>query len=169
MHVERALLLRMRSFQWPQSTFYVLFIPHSFPKGLSLTPLFLLSRSPLLSLPVHPPSGAHWLVSQVLLLTSFRVPRTLTQIDRLIGLSVTTPTDCQALFVFIQWAGNTAIGASTSLLLIRTVAVWNRSPYIIAPMLLLAAGQWGLLYYSELNTVLSTFHFPLSTHTSPVK
>jgi len=175
MHVERALLLRLRSFQWPQSTSYVLFIPHSFPKGLSLTPLFLLSHSPLLPLPVHPPSGTHWPVSQVLVLPSseFRVsefPLTLTRIYRLIGLSVTTPTDCQALFVFIQWAGNTAIGASTSLLLIRTVAVWNRSPYIIAPMLLLAAGQWGLLYYSELNTsVLSTSHFPLSTHTSPVK
>jgi len=164
MHVERALLLRMRSFQWPQST------SHSFPKGLSLTPLFLRSHSPLLPLPIHPPSGTRWLVSQVLLLPSSEFPLTLTRIYRLIGLSVTTPTDCQALFAFIQWAGNTAIGASTSLLLIRTVAVWNRSPYIIAPMLLLAAGQWGLLYYSELNTsVLSTFHFPLSTHTSPVK
>lgn len=72
-------------------------------------------------------------------------------IYRMIALSVTTYTDCQALFVFIQWAGNTTIGASSSLLLVRTIAVWNRSPYVIAPMLLLALGQWGLLYYSQWN------------------
>ena len=181
MHVERALVLRIRSFQWPQST--------------SLCPLHFLSHltrlgshSPLLPLPVHPPSGTHWLVSRVLYrprpLLSWNgiavkdflclgvpseprapnwvpphTPRTAQlfwlpahsnlHFYRLISLSVTTPTDCQALFAFIQWAGNTTIGASTSLLLVRTVAVWNRSPYVIAPMLLLSAGQWGLLYYSQ--------------------
>jgi hypothetical protein len=64
---------------------------------------------------------------------------------------VTAPLNCQALFVFIQWAGNTTIGAATTLLLVRTIAVWDRSLYVIVPMLLLAAGQWGLLYYSQSN------------------
>ena len=183
MHVERALVLRIRSFQWPQSTSLcpLHFLPFSFLSHLTR----LGSHSPLLPLPVHPPSGTHWLVSRVLfrphLLCSWngiavkdflcpgvpsepRAPNwvppmppaphnssgcLLTQLYRLISLSVTTPTDCQALFAFIQWAGNTTIGASTSLLLVRTVAVWNRSPYVIAPMLLLSAGQWGLLYYSQ--------------------
>ena len=164
MHVERALVLRIRSFRWPQSMSIVLLLA-----SLTHSLTRLSYHSPLLPLPLHPPSGTHWLVSHHLcalhppIPTRERVPQhhTSTQlvcfsliyiIHRLIGLSVTTQTDCQALFVFIQWAGNTTIGASTSLLLIRTIAVWNRSLYIIAPMLLLAAGQWGLLYYSKLTT-----------------
>jgi hypothetical protein len=126
-----------------------LLIPFPFPS------VSLRSHSPLLPLPVHPSSGTHWLVSQVL---SPNRPLRLLKFYRLISITVTTPTNCQALFVFIQWAGNTTIGASTSLLLIRTVAVWNRSRYIIAPMLVLAAGQWGLLYYSQLNISIRSIH-----------
>ena len=133
------------------------------------------STSPLLSLPIHPFPWSHWLVSQqpypvwTVSFSSFGIPGPcgvfpntsipivpstpriwpLTHLYRLISLSVTTPIDCQALFGFIQWAGNTTIGASSSLLLVRTIAVWNRSRFVIFPMLLLAAGQWGLLYYSQ--------------------
>ena len=165
MHVERALFLRIRSFRWPQSMPFVLLRVPLTTHSLTRLPY----HSPLFPLPVHPPPGSHWLVSLHLfrphppIPSRERVPydHPSTQlvllsliyiIHRLIGLSVTTQTDCQALFVFIQWAGNTTIASSTSLLLIRTIAVWNRSRYIIAPMLLLAAGQWGLLYYSELTT-----------------
>ena len=163
MHVERSLIFRIRSFQWPQSTSGLIALP--FP---SHSPLIY---SPLLALPVHPSYGTHWLVSHLFnpgpigirTQEALDAPQSCTihpahtsiyisyTIYRLIALSVTTPIDCQALFVFIQWAGNTTIGASSSLLLVRTIAVWNRSPYVIAPMLLLAIGQWGLLYYSQLN------------------
>ena len=71
MHVEKALLLRIRQFQWPHST-------------LNSCPFFLLSlgsHSPLLPLPIHPLSRTPWPVSPELV---FRAPKRI-NIPYLIG------------------------------------------------------------------------------------
>jgi hypothetical protein len=39
------------------------------------------------------------------------------------------------------------MGSASTLLMLRTIAVWNRSPRIVVPLLLASMGQWGLLIH----------------------
>lgn len=65
----------------------------------------------------------------------------------LIALNVSDPINCQVLYTWNQFGGNTSIGAASSLLMLRTVAVWNKKLYIIIPLALISAGQWGILLH----------------------
>jgi len=39
------------------------------------------------------------------------------------------------------------MGSASTLLMLRTIAVWNRSPRIAVPLILASMGQWGLLIH----------------------
>jgi len=64
-----------------------------------------------------------------------------------IANNVTTKVNCQALYVFIQFTGFTTIGSASTLLMLRTIAVWNRVPLVTVPLVLASMGQWGLLLH----------------------
>lgn len=83
-----------------------------------------------------------------------------------ISLNVTTKVNCQSLvrsfphfalryvahvlflqYLFSQFAGNTAIGASSALLMLRTIAIWNRRPAVMYPLIVIAMGQWAILFH----------------------
>lgn len=74
----------------------------------------------------------------------------------LIALNVTSEINCQALYSFNQFAGNSAIGAASTLFMIRTTAIWNSSLYISIPLILVALGHWGCLLHG-MTTVVSNW------------
>jgi hypothetical protein len=43
--------------------------------------------------------------------------------------------------------GNTAIGSASTLLMLRTIAIWNRNIFVVIPLILLSLGQWGILFH----------------------
>ncbi|KAG8888570.1 hypothetical protein FRB98_007435 [Tulasnella sp. 332] len=68
-----------------------------------------------------------------------------------IAQNVTTKLNCEALYVFCQLVGNIAIGASSTLLMLRTIAVWTRNRMILYPFILLSLGQWAILLHSVIT------------------
>jgi hypothetical protein len=48
---------------------------------------------------------------------------------------------------FNQFVGNTAVGSASTLLMLRTIAVWNRSPAVTVPLVLASLGQWAILFH----------------------
>ncbi|KZW03891.1 hypothetical protein EXIGLDRAFT_827838 [Exidia glandulosa HHB12029] len=65
----------------------------------------------------------------------------------IVVLTITTKIDCQAMISFGQWAGNTAIAASSTCLMFRTIAIWERRRAVMIPLIILSLAQWGLLYH----------------------
>lgn len=53
----------------------------------------------------------------------------------------------QALYSFAQFAGNSAIGSASTLLMLRTVAIWNRNLFVTVPLVILSLGQWAILFH----------------------
>lgn len=51
-------------------------------------------------------------------------------------------------FGFTQFAISTAVGSASTLLMLRTIAVWNRAPLITVPLVVASLGQWALLFHS---------------------
>ncbi|KAG8893279.1 hypothetical protein FRB99_002089 [Tulasnella sp. 403] len=70
-----------------------------------------------------------------------------------INIALNTPTEiaCQSLYVFNQLMGNIAIGASSALLMLRTIAIWSRSLYILIPLVAFCLGQWGILLHGVIT------------------
>jgi len=98
-------------------------------------------------------------------------------IGMLLVLNVDTPINCQvrgtsrnsrdsrayfftsqALYSFAQFAGNSAIGSASTLLMLRTIAIWNRNLFVTIPLVVLSCGQWGILFHGteRSSAVLST-------------
>lgn len=77
-------------------------------------------------------------------------------IGMLVALNVSSEVNCQALYTFNQFGGNTSIGAASTLLMLRTIAVWNKKLYIVIPLALISAGQWGILLHG-VTTVKATW------------
>jgi len=77
-------------------------------------------------------------------------------IGMLIALNTTTHINCQALYSFNQFMGQCAIGTASTLLMLRTIAIWNKKIFIMIPLILVAMGHWGILFYS-VTTVRSVF------------
>jgi len=50
-------------------------------------------------------------------------------------------------YTFNELTGYTAMGSASTLLMLRTIAVWNRSPRIVVPLILASMGQWGMLIH----------------------
>jgi hypothetical protein len=64
-----------------------------------------------------------------------------------IALQITTRVNCQALYTFNQFAGNTAIGTASTLLMFRTIAIWTKRIEVLVPLVALSLGQWGILFH----------------------
>lgn len=58
-----------------------------------------------------------------------------------IALNTTTKLNCQALYVFNQLMGNIAIATASTLLMLRTIAIWSRNLAIVIPLCTLALGR----------------------------
>ncbi|EJD53921.1 hypothetical protein AURDEDRAFT_52417 [Auricularia subglabra TFB-10046 SS5] len=69
----------------------------------------------------------------------------------IIALSVKSEIDCQALYTFVQWAGNTSIATASTCLMLRTIAVWERKLYMALPLIALSLGQWAILLHSVVS------------------
>jgi hypothetical protein len=62
-------------------------------------------------------------------------------------LNIDTPINCQALYSFAEFTGNSAIGAASTLLMLRTIAIWTRNLWVTVPLVILSLGQWGILFH----------------------
>ncbi|KAH8106235.1 hypothetical protein BXZ70DRAFT_426153 [Cristinia sonorae] len=67
-------------------------------------------------------------------------------IGLLLSLSVTRPINCSALYTFNSWTGNMAILAASTSLMIRTIALWERKPKVVIPLLVLCVAHWAILW-----------------------
>jgi len=66
--------------------------------------------------------------------------------------NVTTEVNCHALADFIHFLFTTSVASASTLLMLRTIAVWNRSPYIVIPLILASLGHWIVLLHSIIYT-----------------
>ena len=39
------------------------------------------------------------------------------------------------------------MGSASTLLMLRTIAIWNRAPLVTVPLVVASLGQWGLLFH----------------------
>jgi len=62
-----------------------------------------------------------------------------------IALDTTKPINCQALYAFLQFAGDAAVGMASINLSLRTIAIWSRNKYIIGLLLVIILGHWSLI------------------------
>ncbi|KAG8862238.1 hypothetical protein FRB96_001817 [Tulasnella sp. 330] len=76
--------------------------------------------------------------------------------------NITTAINCEALFVVTQLLGNTAIGSASTLLMLRTIAVWTRNRFVMYPIILFALGQWAILLH-DVTTVSAEWSDALMT------
>ena len=53
----------------------------------------------------------------------------------------------QALYSFAEFTGNSAIGAASTLLMLRVIAIWTRNLWVTIPLVVLSLGQWGILFH----------------------
>jgi hypothetical protein len=83
-------------------------------------------------------------------------------IGMLIALNTTTKIDCQALYTFNQFFGSSAIGTASTLLMFRTIAIWNKNWFVMIPLILISLGHWSILMYS-VTSVHSAFVPELKT------
>lgn len=68
-----------------------------------------------------------------------------------IALNSTTRLNCQALYVYNQLLGNIAIATASTLLMLRTIAIWSRNLMVVIPLGVLALGQWGILLHGVIT------------------
>lgn len=54
--------------------------------------------------------------------------------------------------MFNQFTAHIAIGSASTLLLLRTIAVWNRAPLVTAPLIVASLGQWCVLLIAIVTT-----------------
>ncbi|KAJ3741380.1 hypothetical protein DFH05DRAFT_1528226 [Lentinula detonsa] len=54
--------------------------------------------------------------------------------------------NCGALYVFNSWAGNMTLLCSSTSLMLRTIALWERKLTVVAPLGLLCIAFWTILY-----------------------
>ncbi|KAJ3887801.1 hypothetical protein GG344DRAFT_80359 [Lentinula edodes] len=64
----------------------------------------------------------------------------------IVSLSVTTRINCGALYVFNSWAGNMTLLCSSTSLMLRTIALWERKLTVVVPLGLLCVAFWAILY-----------------------
>ncbi|KAG8847112.1 hypothetical protein FRB91_000183 [Serendipita sp. 411] len=68
-------------------------------------------------------------------------------VGMLIALNIHTKINCQALYNFNQFAGNSTLGASSTLLMLRSIAIWQRNRYISLFFVVVGLGLWGILMH----------------------
>ncbi|KAI0721844.1 hypothetical protein C8T65DRAFT_169688 [Cerioporus squamosus] len=62
------------------------------------------------------------------------------------SFTIRSPINCQALYTFICVAGNLSIVCSSTTLMLRTLALWERKLPIVIPLVGLCLAQWALLW-----------------------
>ncbi|KAJ8698062.1 hypothetical protein PTI98_004816 [Pleurotus ostreatus] len=67
-------------------------------------------------------------------------------IGLIISFTVTTKINCAALYTFNSWTGNMSILCASTSLMLRTIALWERSKKVIVPLAILCLGHWAFLY-----------------------
>ncbi|KAG8969622.1 hypothetical protein FRB90_010722 [Tulasnella sp. 427] len=69
----------------------------------------------------------------------------------MIGLTIssndTGKINCQSLYLFNQFMGNFAIGSASTLLMLRTIAIYSKNLFVVVPLIVLSVGQWGILLH----------------------
>jgi len=50
-------------------------------------------------------------------------------------------------YTFNQVTGYTTLGSASTLLMLRTIAVWHRAPLVTASLAVASLGQWGILLH----------------------
>lgn len=68
-----------------------------------------------------------------------------------VTIGVTREVNCEALYTFNQFAGNTAVGTASTLLMFRTIAIWSMKKAIVIPLSILSLGQWGILLHGYVS------------------
>ncbi|KIK79416.1 hypothetical protein PAXRUDRAFT_834111 [Paxillus rubicundulus Ve08.2h10] len=68
-------------------------------------------------------------------------------IASLIGFDTpaTIELNCQALYVFSEFAGDAAVGLACINLSLRTIAIWSKNKWIIGSLVLIILGHWSLI------------------------
>jgi len=72
----------------------------------------------------------------------------------LISLDTPEKINCQALYVFNQLAGDSALGLASINLSLRTIAIWSQNKWIIGIIVLLILGHWSLILQGVLLKVI---------------
>lgn len=83
-------------------------------------------------------------------------------IGMLIALNIKSEINCQALYNFNQFAGNSSLGASSTLLMLRSIAIWQRNRYVTIGFLIVGAGLWGVQMHG-VTTVRATWDHTQNT------
>ncbi|KAH8099855.1 hypothetical protein BXZ70DRAFT_222711 [Cristinia sonorae] len=68
-----------------------------------------------------------------------------TFVGLLISLDITTEVNCQALYTFLAFGGQTMIAFASLNLAIRAMAIWGQSKYVVWPLALISAGHWAIV------------------------
>ncbi|KZT26939.1 hypothetical protein NEOLEDRAFT_1131428 [Neolentinus lepideus HHB14362 ss-1] len=68
-------------------------------------------------------------------------------IGLLISFSVKSEVNCNALYTFNSFCGNMSILAASTSLMLRTIALWERSLKVVIPLGILCLAHWGLLWF----------------------
>ncbi|KAG9313366.1 hypothetical protein JVU11DRAFT_5682 [Chiua virens] len=70
-------------------------------------------------------------------------------------ISIDTPEkiNCQALYVFNQLAGDSALGLASINLSLRTIAIWSQNKWVVGIIVLLILGHWSLILQGVLLKV----------------
>ncbi|KAK0200848.1 hypothetical protein DFS33DRAFT_1355489 [Desarmillaria ectypa] len=63
----------------------------------------------------------------------------------------TTRMDCNVLYTFLQFLGNTALGAASINLSIRTIAIYSQKLYVVIPLSVIIFGHWIIILWSVTN------------------
>ena len=64
-------------------------------------------------------------------------------------------------YTFDQFGGYTTIGSASTLLMLRTIAVWNRNPLVMVPLVIASLGQWGILFHG-IATIRGSWNYGLN-------
>ncbi|KAK1228914.1 hypothetical protein PQX77_008072 [Marasmius sp. AFHP31] len=116
---EWSLMTRIRPFRWPLSTFQV--------HRRFVYPFELICTHPVF-----------------FFLARYGIAMALIALT--VSVTITTKIDCQGLYTFIAWAGNLAMLASSTSLMLRTIALWERRLIVVVPLGILCLGHWGVLH-----------------------
>jgi len=72
-----------------------------------------------------------------------------TVIGVVIATNVTTKINCQVVYTFCHFLVNTSTGCASLLLMLRTIAVWNRRPFVMVPLVVISMGHWAFLLHGS--------------------
>ncbi|KAI5894160.1 uncharacterized protein SCHCODRAFT_01080613 [Schizophyllum commune H4-8] len=67
-------------------------------------------------------------------------------IGLIVSMSVRTEVNCRALYTFNSWAGNMTLLSSSTSLMLRTIALWERKLLVVVLLGILCVAHWAVLW-----------------------